>query len=122
MLISSTYFFHLYYCPLVLDPRLKLTYYKNNNWEEQYITETRKVVSDLYEKQYAPTTDEDVNDDNEHSEDDLFCHIYKKRRLSNSENELDLYLGTPTVPSEVNLLQWWKVYSIKIKSYLPNLQ
>ncbi len=76
----------------------------------------------MYEKQYASITDEDVNDDNEYSEDNLFCHIYKKRRLSNSENELDLYLETLTIPGEVNLLQWWKVYSIKIKSYLPNLQ
>jgi len=59
----------------------------------------------LYEKQYASITDEDVNDDNEYSENDLFYHIYKKQRLSNSENELDLYLETLTILGEVNLLQ-----------------
>lgn len=54
-----------------------------------------------------------VNDENEFSDDDLFCHIYKKWRLSQSDNELDLYLGTPIVPGEINLLEWWKVWSIK---------
>jgi hypothetical protein len=97
---------------LVLDPRLKLTYHKNNNWEDRFIAEARKTVSDLYEGQYvayaASVVDEDENH-NEDSDDDLFSHIYKKRRLSNNENELDLYLGTPIVPGEVNLLQWWKV-------------
>lgn len=91
---------------LVLDPRLKLTYHRNNNWEERYINEARKSITDLYKSQYAPVIDELVEENP--SEDDLFCHIYKKRRLGN-ENELDLYLGAPIVPGETNLLQWWKV-------------
>lgn len=52
---------------------------------------------------------DDAVEDDEHSDDDLFSHMYKKRRLSNSENELDLYLETSVVPGEVNILQWWKV-------------
>jgi hypothetical protein len=89
---------------------LKLTYHKDNNWEDRFIAEARKSVSDLYESQYAaPVVADDENNDNENSDDDLFSHIYKKRQLSNNENELDLYLGTPIVPGEVNLLQWWKV-------------
>jgi hypothetical protein len=98
---------------LVLDPRLKLTYHRGNNWEEEYIAEAQKTISDLYENQYAPVAEELVEEDNELSDDDLFCHIYKKRRLSNNENELDLYLKTPIVPAEVDLLQWWKVCIIK---------
>jgi hypothetical protein len=91
---------------LVLDPQLKLTYHRVNNWEEEYITEARKAISDLYENQYAPAAEELVEEDNELSDDDLFCHIYKKRKLSNSENELNLYLKTSIVPAEVDLLQW----------------
>ena len=93
---------------LVLDPRLKLAYHRRNNWEERFINEARKTITDLYENRYAPAANELVEDDDNLLEDDLFCHIYKKRRLSN-ENELDLYLGTPIVSGEVNLLQWWKV-------------
>jgi len=88
---------------LVLDPRLKLAYHKSNDWEERFINEARKTITDLY-NQYAPAAIEPIEDDNL-PKDDLFNHIYKKRRLSN-ENELDLYLGTPIVPGEVNLLQW----------------
>lgn len=35
--------------------------------------------------------------------------MYKRQRVSNSESELDLYLGTTVVPGEVDILQWWKV-------------
>ena len=90
---------------LVLDPQLKLTYHRNNNWEEEYITEMRKAVSDTYEKQYALVSNDMVVKDNELSEDDLFCHIYKKQRLSNNKSELNLYLGIPIVLGDVNLLQ-----------------
>ncbi len=51
----------------------------------------------------------DVVEDDEHSEDDLFSHMYKKQKLSNNESELDLYLGTAVVPGNVDILQWWKV-------------
>ena len=62
------------YIFLVLDPRLKLTYHKNNNWEEKYISEARETISNLYENQYANS----VAEADELFEDDLFCHIYKK--------------------------------------------
>ena len=85
---------------------MKLTYHKNNNWEDKFIAEAQKTVSDLYEEASVADEDESHNED---SDDDLFSHIYKKWQFSNNENELDLYLRTPIVPGEVNLLQWWKV-------------
>ena len=88
---------------LVLDPRLKLAYHRRNNWEERFINEARKTITDLYENRYAPAAKELVENDDNLLEDDLFCHIYKKRRLSN-KNELDLYFETPIIPDEVNLL------------------
>ncbi|RGB33474.1 hypothetical protein C1646_611985, partial [Rhizophagus diaphanus] len=44
----------VYTISTILDPRLKLTYHKDNNWEEEFIIEARKAISDVYEKQYAP--------------------------------------------------------------------
>lgn len=86
---------------------MKLAYHKKNNWEEEYITEARKTISDLYENQYAPVTNDAV-EENE-SDDDIFNHMYKKRRGSHSESELNLYLESQIVPGDVDLLQWWKV-------------
>jgi hypothetical protein len=108
---------------LVLDPRLKLTYHNDHHWEEQYITEARNSVSDLYEKTYAPGIDQRIQatvtaDD----DDDLLSHIYKKRRASRTESELELYLGSPVVPGDVDVLQWWKVNNFIINFTIYNLQ
>jgi hypothetical protein len=62
----------------------------------------------LYKSQYASAVTEVVQD-NEESTDDLFNHMYKKRRASHNESELDSYLDSPIVPGDVDLLQWWKV-------------
>lgn len=94
---------------LVLDPRLKLTYHKDHNWEEKYITEARDGIAKLYNEIYAPRIDQSVQEDDPTADDDLMSHIYKKRRSSGTESELDLYLGSPVVPGDVALLQWWKV-------------
>ncbi|PKY51592.1 hypothetical protein RhiirA4_300861, partial [Rhizophagus irregularis] len=44
----------VYNISTVLDPRLKLQYYKDNDWEEEYITEIRTSVFNIYNTQYAP--------------------------------------------------------------------
>lgn len=53
--------------------------------------------------------DQGVQIEEINADDDLLNHIYKKQRRSGTESELDLYLETPVVPGEVNVLQWWKV-------------
>ena len=94
---------------LVLDPRLKLNYYKDNEWEEPYITEIQNSISDLYQKQYAPLPSTVIeSDQNKVRNDNLLNHIYKKRHPSN-ENQLDSYLNSSTMSPEINLLEWWKV-------------
>lgn len=62
----------------------------------------------LYNSTYAPTNPIDEENDIV-ADDDLLDHIYKKRRTSRNENELEVYLGSPTVPADIDLLQWWKV-------------
>jgi hypothetical protein len=64
----------------------------------------------LYKSQYASPVTEVVQD-NEESTDDLFNHMYKKRRASHNESELDSYLDSPIVPGDVDLLQWWICYN-----------
>ena len=96
---------------LVLDPRLKLIYHKDHNWEEWYITEARNTIKELYKAVYAPNIDQDIQIEEIDVEDDFLNHIYKKPRHSETESELDLYLASPVVPREVDILQWWKVIS-----------
>ncbi|CAB4445822.1 unnamed protein product [Rhizophagus irregularis] len=48
------------------------------------------------------------SDRNSEPNDNLFHHIYKKRRSTN-ENELELFLGYPVLSAEINILEWWKL-------------
>src|SRR5437763_2311087 len=44
-----------YYLFLVLDPRLKLQYYRDNKWENKFIEGTQKDLNNLYKISYAST-------------------------------------------------------------------
>ncbi len=58
-------------------------------------------------KQYASRIDQSIQEEDLiANDDDLLSYIYKKQRSSRTESKLDLYLGSPVVPGEVDLLQW----------------
>ena len=61
---------------LVLDPRLKLQYYKDHNWEIEFIDIALEDIESLYKSNYAPA--ESVQDSVEDSSNDLLNHIYKR--------------------------------------------
>ena len=60
---------------LVLDPRLKLQYYKDHNWKIEFIDIALEDIESLYKSNYAPA--ESVQDSVEDSSNDLLNHIYK---------------------------------------------
>lgn len=91
-----------------MDPRLKLNYYKENNWERKYINSAQQLIYDVYQAKYASNNSEVSNSEND-SEDDLTTHIYKRKRISSSSNELDLYLKDPNAKEKTDVLLWWKV-------------
>ncbi|CAB4409482.1 unnamed protein product [Rhizophagus irregularis] len=99
----------IYTISTILDPRLKLTYYKDHNWEEEYIMEARDDIRKLYDTTYVPRINQNIQDEDLIADDDLLSHIYKKWHTSRNKSELDLYLESSIVPSEVDLLQWWKM-------------
>jgi len=91
-----------------LDPRLKLNYYKENNWERRYINSAQKLIYDVYQVEYAPINSEISNNEND-GEDDLTSQIYKRKRIAHNSNELDLYLKDPNAQEKTDVLLWWKV-------------
>ena len=103
---------------LALDPRLKLFYYEEHDWEKQYIDKAKETVSRIYHSQYAPTGT--VHQEADEEEDDLIAHIYKKRQ--NEGDEFELYLKAPRAPRKADGLQWWKVSSsICLFIFIKNL-
>lgn len=92
-----------------MDPRLKLSYYEDNNWEDEYIKEAKDVVKQIWEEEYKKFNL--VNEQVAEIEDELFSHFFKKRKIS-QKDELEEYLKEPVVPCSTNILLWWKVYFI----------
>jgi hypothetical protein len=91
-----------------MDPRLKLQYYKDNNWEESFIREVKRQVTELWISTYKVNT-EVVEESLDNENDDLYSHIFKKQKLE-KKDELSSYLCEEVVPSKTDILAWWKVY------------
>jgi len=89
-----------------MNPRLKLKYYEDNDWEEFYILEAKEVITKVWEDEYK--RNDFVIDQETEIEDELFSHFYKKRKV-NRKDELEEYLREPSVSYTTDVLQWWKV-------------
>ncbi|CAB4405664.1 unnamed protein product [Rhizophagus irregularis] len=50
----------IYTAATILDPRIKLQYYKDNMWEKSFIQETRKQVTNLWKTTYKLNISENV--------------------------------------------------------------
>lgn len=101
--------------PAVLDPRLKLAYYKEHKWEQKWFDMANKVLSKTYKEYYAPRV-RDSSSSSDEEEDELSIHLYKRRRVENRD-ELEEYLGSDIAHHKTDPLQWWKVQLFKSKLY-----
>ena len=90
-----------------MDPRLKLNYYEENEWEETYIEEARETVFKAWKTDYKII--DSVNEQHDEIEDELFSHIFKKKRKTSQKDELTEYLKESVVSHSTDVLMWWKV-------------
>ncbi|CAJ0758081.1 20574_t:CDS:2 [Entrophospora sp. SA101] len=80
------------------EMKLKLNYYKENNWERRYINSAQKLIYDVYQVEIS-------NNEND-GEDDLTSQIYKHKHIAHNSNELDLYLKDPNAQEKTDVLLW----------------
>lgn len=92
-----------------MDPRLKLQYYKDNNWEESFIQEAKRQITELWKSSYKINDNLESEEFSDNTDDDLFNHIFKKQRIE-EKDELNTYLNEKIVSSKTDILVWWKVY------------
>ncbi|CAB5193101.1 unnamed protein product [Rhizophagus irregularis] len=97
----------LYAVSLILDPRLKVEYMKDNEWETQWVDRTKKTVSELYMTLYAPQETQNTNIEYNSSDEDLVSHISKRRRIE-SVSEFDRYFNANRAQALCDTLNWWK--------------
>ncbi|CAB4377335.1 unnamed protein product [Rhizophagus irregularis] len=100
----------------ILDPRIKLKYYKQQEWEEEYINKAIKIIKKQYNENYQ---DDSFNNDLRAQKTDLnnFFSLFEMGddNDSSNEDELEEYLRKPAVNFKTDPLQWWKVST---RSYL----
>ncbi|CAB5357773.1 unnamed protein product [Rhizophagus irregularis] len=92
----------------ILDPRLKLEYMKDNEWEKCWIDKTKNDVSEIYNTLYVPKEIQNTRIECNSSDEDLVSHISKRQRIE-SIGELDHYLKADRAQPLTNVLKWWKV-------------
>jgi hAT family C-terminal dimerisation region/BED zinc finger len=100
----------------ILDPRLKLHWYRENKWEHHWINDAHAS----FERAFAPyrvSSEAHVQESlfvhpSSDGDDDVMDHIYKRPRLE-QRDELKDYLDEPKVPSETRVLGWWQVHASK---------
>jgi len=107
----------------VLDPRLKLEYYKIHEWEAKWIQAAKTTVYTTYNETYAPLPgsvyqetsnilDTKIRDDVDAA---LQQHIFNKRQrlMLDLEHEVDIYLRSEALKysKDIDTLSWWNVSS-----------
>lgn len=100
----------------VLDPTLKMDYFKNHKWPISNIKKIKSSVREeflkfyeIHEQKQVEATSSSLFQDN----NDLLAHIYHNPK-QDVQNEFDQYLRTSTIPIQVkgvvcDRLSWWNV-------------
>jgi hypothetical protein len=114
---------------LVLDPRLNVSYYldENNPASSEQVESAKAEVLHYFEKSYKPSSPESEENDatsysfiNSASQQvaDIDC-IYKKRKLTSlgGNCEVTSYCALSPIDSDTDILNWWKQNS----KLFPNL-
>ena len=97
---------YLYYYIKVLDPRLKLQYYKDKKWEKTYIDNATETITNTWKTYYKNSNPVIEESD---GPDELLVHVFKKKRTA-SNDELTIYLAEEVATFTTDILLWWKVY------------
>ncbi|CAB4390270.1 unnamed protein product [Rhizophagus irregularis] len=114
-----------YLISTILDPRLKLKYYKDHNWEEILVNTIYQKFVNIYNKFYASTKPEVLNNTSEIKEKSVMSRVFKRRNIEYID-EIQTYLSLSLMNEETDPLEWWKVnesqfphLSQMARDYLP---
>ena len=105
----------MYAIAVILDPRLKMDYYKVNNWEPELVGHAKRALLhaiEVYEAATPPSDHVDIAAHAAHTAhaesrmDRVFQAV--KRQRTQEESEVDSYLAGNMADKNVNVLEWWK--------------
>ena len=96
-----------YLITTIIDPRVKLSYYEQEEWGEEWVREAKSAIKGVFNSYYVPAQREEV-EPQEKARSFTAMRAYKYRRVSR-RNELQEYLDSPKADCtpEFDVLQWW---------------
>jgi hAT family C-terminal dimerisation region len=100
----------MYAIAVILDPRLKLDYYKNNNWERKLVNHAKRALLraiGVYGAAMPPSTQSEVVAYPGPVEERAFGGVVK-RRCVEKESELGAYLSGGVAAVHEDILAWWE--------------
>jgi hAT family C-terminal dimerisation region len=92
----------------ILDPRVKMEYYKFYHWGRKFINEAKNTferIYQIYQQLYQVAESEDQM--SSEPENEIMAHMFKRQRTT-TWNELSGYLNSPVVPKKTKPLDWWR--------------
>ncbi|GBC11827.2 zinc finger BED domain-containing protein RICESLEEPER 2-like [Rhizophagus irregularis DAOM 181602=DAOM 197198] len=96
-----------YLISTILDPRLKLQYYKDNEWGDELINDIQQKFLSMYNKSYAVSIQSDQTETPNKEKSVMSC-VFKCRRVESSADEYQIYLSLPQLDGNEDPLEWWK--------------
>ncbi|CAB5371059.1 unnamed protein product [Rhizophagus irregularis] len=96
-----------YLISTILDPRLKLQYYKDNEWGDELINDIQQKFLSMYNKSYAVSIQSDQTE-TPNKEKSVMSHVFKRHRVESSADEYQIYLSLPQLDGNEDPLEWWK--------------
>src|SRR5262249_13297571 len=99
----------MYFISVVLDPRLKMDYFKVSNRKPKLVHHARRALLWATEEYGTAAIQDDQNDVAFRLGFDFVrtANMLKRRRVQRA-NELERYLTAPPADGYVDLLAWWK--------------
>lgn len=86
---------------VVLNPALKLAYFKQHNYGRREILEIQKAIS------LKLSDSANIDSEEEDTDDGLTAHMFQRPAISNPK-EFERYLQLPLSSKKVDVLQFWK--------------
>ena len=96
---------------IVLDPRLKLNYFKKQQWEQKFIDQAKTIFINTYNHDYANKTNIISNNyENNNNDNDFLYEIFGSKNINyDNEFQVEEYLNKPIEGPKTDPLRWWKV-------------
>lgn len=96
------------YIATLLNPALKMEYFKEHNYSKSRMKEIEKTVHDIFKNDYEIKGNVSA-EKSEEEEDEFFSHMFKRSKTEKLSKEFQKFLRYPLSSPKANILDFWKL-------------